>query len=129
MAESPAPSCDNPSAQSTETHVSTGELSMPQLTETHTPTGGSPNPRLVRIHVLCPSLPAPNRFTVETVPLSSTVAQLKSRITELVPSQPPPDTQRLIFRGKILANGNATISDILGPHDVCSFYNHIVYLT
>ena len=71
------------------------------------------------IYVLCPSLPAPNRFKLENVVLSSTLAQLRSRIADIIPTQPAPSSQRLIYRGKPLPNNQTTVGDVLGPLDVC----------
>lgn len=79
---------------------------------------GDKSLRAVTIHILCPSLPAPGRFTLNDVPLETTVGGLRARITQTLPSQPAPSTQRLIYRGRPLTNNSQTMSEILGSTEV-----------
>ncbi|KAJ5359276.1 uncharacterized protein N7496_011689 [Penicillium cataractarum] len=74
--------------------------------------GNDTSVRTVTIHILSPSLPAPSRFTLRDLPLETTVGQLRSRITHSLPGHPAPSTQRLIYRGRPLANNNDTMADI-----------------
>lgn len=78
------------------------------------------SPGIISLHVLCPSLQPPNRFTINNLPLSTTVADLKSHISQSVPNRPPPESQRLIYRGKPLLNDGAILGHILEPVDVSS---------
>jgi hypothetical protein len=80
-------------------------------------------PRSITLHVLCPSLP--NRFTFDDLPLSTTVAGLKARLTESIPSRPAPSNQRLIWRGRALLDDAMTLESVLGPTDVCSTANSL----
>ncbi|KAJ5407367.1 hypothetical protein N7465_008651 [Penicillium sp. CMV-2018d] len=83
-------------------------------------TGSSPQPMLegdtpstITLHILCQSLPPPSRFTLENVPLSSTIAQLKSRIEQSFPNNPQASHQRLIYRGKPLTVDDATLRAVV----------------
>jgi hypothetical protein len=70
------------------------------------------------LHVLCPSLPPPNRFTFTNLPLSSTIADLKVRISQTVPSRPVPDNQKLLYLGKLLSNDSVTLQSLFEPVNV-----------
>lgn len=70
------------------------------------------------LHVLSPSLEAPNRLTLSNLPLTTKIGELKDRIYRAVPSQPRPETQRLIYRGKPLLNDGETLQHILEASDV-----------
>ena len=72
----------------------------------------------IALHVLCPSLPPPNRFTLYDLSLSITISALKARIAQTIPSEPSPETQRLIYRGKPLTNDAVALSDVLEPSNV-----------
>lgn len=77
-------------------------------------------PANIALHVLSPSLPPPSRFTLNDLPRSTTVTDLKTRISQSIQSQPSPGSQRLIYRGKPLINQNETLQTILEPPDVSS---------
>lgn len=77
-------------------------------------------PANIALHVLSPSLPPPSRFILKDLPRSSTIAELKTRISQSIPSQPSPQHQRLIYRGKPLVNHNETLQGILEPPGVSS---------
>lgn len=70
-------------------------------------------PSTITLHILCQSLPPPSRFTLENVPLSSTIAQLKSRIEQSFPNNPQASHQRLIYRGKPLTVDDATLRAVV----------------
>ncbi|GFF89223.1 hypothetical protein IFM60648_08655 [Aspergillus lentulus] len=80
-------------------------------------------PPSITLHVLCPSLP--NRFTFDDLPLSTTVAGLKARLTESIPSRPAPSTQRLIWRGRALLDDAMTLESVLGPTDSTEYSMHL----
>jgi len=83
------------------------------------PSGQSESvPANIALHVLSPSLPPPSRFTLNDLPRSTTVADLKTRISQSIPGQPSSVSQRLIYRGKPLMNQNETLQTILEPPDV-----------
>ncbi|OJJ45696.1 hypothetical protein ASPZODRAFT_143583 [Penicilliopsis zonata CBS 506.65] len=81
--------------------------------------------RSIALHILCPSLPPPNRFTFKDLHLSTTVAELKARISETLPSQPPAENQRLIYRGKSLSNNVITLQEILSPIEASEYTMHL----
>ncbi|BDD57407.1 hypothetical protein MPDQ_005529 [Monascus purpureus] len=86
--------------------------------------GSSPN--VIVLHILCPSFPPPSRFTINNVPLSTTIAALKTRISDSIPSRPSPESQRLIYRGKPLSDNNVILQDILEPVDTAVHTLHLV---
>lgn len=77
--------------------------------------------RTIALQVLSPSLNPPNRITFESLPLTITVADLKSRIAERIPDRPSADKQRLIYRGKPLSDDHAVLQDILESSEVSPF--------
>ncbi|KAL2006576.1 hypothetical protein VTN00DRAFT_9244 [Thermoascus crustaceus] len=83
-------------------------------------------PRTMVLHVLSPSLDAPNRLTFNDLPLTTTVAELKARISQSIPSRPSSDKQRLIYRGKPLVNDSAMLQNILEPPDDPVHSMHLV---
>ena len=70
------------------------------------------------LHVLSPSADFPNKITFPDVPTSGTVGQLKLRIWKAVDSGPSPDLQRLIYRGKPLAQDTALLKDVITQETV-----------
>lgn len=82
-------------------------------------------PRSITLHVLCPSLH--DRFTFDNLPISTTVAGLKARLTESIPGSPAASNQRLIWRGRALLDDAMTLESVLGPIEVCSTGN-LLYL-
>lgn len=87
---------------------------------------GGAGPHAVTIRILSPSFD-PNYFvSLDNIPLSSTVRQLKDRITSLVAGQPTATQQRLIYRGRPLLNDNTLLQDILEPSQV-SVYQGLVH--
>lgn len=79
------------------------------------PTDASPT---IILHILSPSLEAPNRITLNHLPLTTKIGELKNHIHHAVASQPRPETQRLIYRGKVLVNDGETLQNIVEPPDV-----------
>lgn len=75
-------------------------------------------PGTITLHILCQSLPPPSRFTLENVPLSSTIAQLKGRIEQSFPNNPQASHQRLIYRGKPLTVDDATLRAVVSSMEV-----------
>ncbi|RJE19360.1 Conserved fungal protein [Aspergillus sclerotialis] len=84
------------------------------------------NPRKIVLHVLCPTLPSPNRFTFHDFTLSSTVASLKTRLSESIPSRPTPAIQKLIYCGKPIANDGLTLQSVLEPVESTEYSIHLV---
>ncbi|KAI9373105.1 hypothetical protein BJX61DRAFT_504565 [Aspergillus egyptiacus] len=82
--------------------------------------------RSLVLHVLCPSLPSPNRFTFRDLPLSTTIADLRVRLSESVPSRPPSNCQKLFYLGKLLSDDNVTLQSLFEPLDSSEFSIHLV---
>lgn len=76
------------------------------------------NPQTILLHVLSPSIEVPNKLTFPHVPISTTVAELKTKICDAVPTRPSPDRQRLIYGGKALVQEAATLKDIFTQEKV-----------
>lgn len=83
------------------------------------------------LHVLSPSADVPNKITFPDVPVSATVGELKTKICNAVDSRPPPERQRLIYRGRPLLRDTATLKDIFTEETVRFklFHWHPILLT
>ncbi|PYH69592.1 uncharacterized protein BO88DRAFT_487710 [Aspergillus vadensis CBS 113365] len=84
------------------------------------------SPQSIALHVLCPSLPPPNRFTLHDISPSITISSLKARIAQTIPSEPSPETQRLIYRGKPLTNDAVALNDVLESSNDTEYSIHLV---
>ncbi|KAF7117388.1 hypothetical protein CNMCM5793_006290 [Aspergillus hiratsukae] len=80
-------------------------------------------PRSITLHVLCPSLH--DRFTFDNLPISTTVARLKARLTESIPGSPAASNQRLIWRGRALSDDAMTLESVLGPIESTEYSMHL----
>lgn len=78
-------------------------------------------PVSVSLRILSPSFESNNKISLNNLPLSTTVHDVKTRLTPLVSSRPPAEQQRLIYRGKPLLNPNATLEAFLEPPFVSNF--------
>ncbi|GES62306.1 conserved fungal protein [Aspergillus terreus] len=78
------------------------------------------------LHVLCPSLPPPNRFTFRDLTASHTLADLKARISQILPNRPSPELQRLIYCGKPLLDDSVSLQRVLGPVNGAEYSMHLV---
>lgn len=76
--------------------------------------------RGVLLQVISPSAEA-NRLSFPNVPLTTTVAAVKLKIQEAVPSRPAPERQRLIYQGRALVTPSATLETVFGREAVSSF--------
>ena len=64
----------------------------------------------INLNILSPS---GDKLTFNDYPVSTTIAEVKSRIRDTVETAPPPERQRLIYRGKPLLQESATLEDVL----------------
>ena len=76
----------------------------------------------ILLHLLSPSIEIPNKHTFSDVPTSTTVAELKTKICNAVPSRPATERQRLIYRGKALLKDGATLAEIFSQGTVRALY-------
>lgn len=78
------------------------------------------HPDTVNLSIRSPSPEVPNPLLFSSLPVATTVGQLKLRIKDEVPSNPEPQRQRLIHRGRLLSNDNDTILNVFGQRLVRS---------
>ena len=84
----------------------------------------------IDLRILSPGHNVPETVDIRGVPINATVSSLKERITLVSPSHPPPESQRLIYQGHVLAVPTATLESILGAEAVrLSFYPCCAALT
>ena len=67
------------------------------------------------LHVVSPST---QRITFENIPILTTVLELKTKLSESSPTRPPVHTQRLIYQGHPVAQGEKTLRDIFTQQKV-----------
>ena len=79
----------------------------------------APSTQKISLHILSTSDEVPGKFTLNDCLTSMTIAELKLKIRDAVGSRPPPERQRLIYRGKPLVQDSATLNDVLTPEAVC----------
>lgn len=60
-------------------------------------------------------------YVLREVPVSLTIADLRARLTQAIPSHPAPATQRLIFLGRRLVDDSMTIAEVIGGLAVSTF--------
>ena len=65
--------------------------------------------KVVHVKVVSPSLPP---LTVSSIPVSTTIQELKVKISQTAPAHPPVGHQRLIYRGHPLLRGEQTIKEL-----------------
>lgn len=74
--------------------------------------------QLMDLKVISPSPDIPQDLHFDSLPISTTVQQLKEKIRDAVPSHPPVERQRLIYQGRPRANPSETMVDIFGAQAV-----------
>lgn len=72
------------------------------------------------LKVLSPSseLP-PAGLQLDNLPISTTIGELRSRLTDAITSRPPPERQRLIYLGRVLQRDGDTLATLFGQVAVC----------
>lgn len=73
----------------------------------------------VDIHIVSPTVGVP-ALDFPSLPVETTMRQLKDRIQEALPSHPAHDQQRLIHRGRLLDPDDLSLRDIMTTDQVCS---------
>jgi hypothetical protein len=91
----------------------------PDIPHVDTPSPDVPHhaSQTVCLHILSPG--QENRRTFSSLPLTTTVGDLKLLIAASGHGQPAPGRQRLIYQGKRLAKDADTLATVLGPIEVC----------
>lgn len=82
------------------------------------------------LQVLSHSVDIPETLSFPELPVSTTIAQLKTKIKEKAThANADEESQRLIYQGRILSNGEQTMTEVFGAETVCSSHNpHLVCL-
>ncbi|KAI4752084.1 hypothetical protein E4T51_14735 [Aureobasidium sp. EXF-12344] len=70
--------------------------------------------RTLSLRILSPAVEVPHGLDMANVPVDTTIGTLKSKLTDLLPSNPTPDRMRLIHFGRLLANDNDTLLQLFG---------------
>ncbi|KAF1811806.1 hypothetical protein P152DRAFT_514936 [Eremomyces bilateralis CBS 781.70] len=71
----------------------------------------------LELRILSPSSELPGPLTLK-VPISTTVAELKLRVKNAVASKPEPSRQRLIHKGRVMANESEDLASIFGAEHI-----------
>lgn len=82
--------------------------------ERHRPSDTILAPKKITLTVLSPNtteIPH-GRVVFSNVPVTTSLSELKDRLCQEVSSCPQPDRQRLIYRGRPLLDGNATLLEV-----------------
>ncbi|KAI9701064.1 MAG: hypothetical protein M1836_001733 [Candelina mexicana] len=79
------------------------------------PTNSNTDTRMISVNILSPSSEINSPLSFPSLPITTTVAELKHRIQDAVATRPTLERQRLIYRGKMLGSGSATMKDVFGP--------------
>ncbi|KAI9690443.1 MAG: hypothetical protein M1822_009406 [Bathelium mastoideum] len=83
---------------------------------------------LIDLKILSPSAEVRNGLVFTSLPVSTTVGQLKERIRAELPSRPANDRQRLIYRGRVMADESQTMGFIFGEDAVKQQREHTLHL-
>jgi hypothetical protein len=83
-----------------------------------TPSSGSPppsseTPDITTLHVLSPAPEVTGgRISFIGIPLDTTISELKKDLQNLITGRPPPERQRLIYRGRAVGDGNLSLKTL-----------------
>jgi hypothetical protein len=72
----------------------------------------------LNLRILSPSPDLDGGINLTQLPTTTTVADLRRRIQDAVPSRPAPDSMRLIYRGKVVADDASTLADVFGADNI-----------
>ena len=67
-----------------------------------------------KLKVISPSPELDGGIIFNSLAVVTTVSQLKLQIRERVSSKPSPEQQRLIYRGHVLVDNDASMADVFG---------------
>ncbi|KIW04936.1 uncharacterized protein PV09_04101 [Verruconis gallopava] len=88
-----------------------------------------PKVQTIDLKLLSPSpeVPASGLF-LENLPTTTTLGELRGRITAALPSRPPPARQRLIYFGRVLQRDEDTLASVFGENSVRQQRQHTLHL-
>lgn len=72
----------------------------------------------ISLNILSPAPELTTPLSFPSLPVTTTVAELKQRIRDVVATRPALERQRLIYRGRMLGNESATMKDVFGQEAV-----------
>ncbi|KAK0752121.1 hypothetical protein B0T18DRAFT_444459 [Schizothecium vesticola] len=81
----------------------------------------------VDIHIVSPTVGVPT-LDFPSLPVETTMRQLKDRIQEALPSHPAHDQQRLIHRGRLLDPDDLSLRDIMTTDQLLSLQHQTIHL-
>src|SRR4051794_1298885 len=81
---------------------------------------------LINLHILSPSTEISSPLIFPDLSAHTTIKSLKDKIRDVLPTKPAPERQRLIYRGRMLANGDEILRNIFGQEAV-SFQNDLPF--
>src|SRR5438876_8468207 len=73
---------------------------------------------LINLQILSPSTEISSPLIFPDLSAHTTIKSLKDRIRDVLPTKPAPECQRLIYRGRMLANSDEILGNILGREAV-----------
>ena len=76
------------------------------------------NTALINLHILSPSTEISSPLIFPDLSAHTTIKSLKDRIRDVLPTKPVPECQRLIYRGRMLANSDEILGNIFGREAV-----------
>lgn len=82
-------------------------------------TGDAAASPFVNLQVVSPSSQVRSPLSFQLLPASTTVKELKERIRNALEVSPTAESQRLIYRGRMLARDTETMMEIFGEETVC----------
>jgi hypothetical protein len=80
------------------------------------------------LHVLSPSFGVPQPLALRSIPATATVQQLKERIRDSLDAKPTDQAQRLIHRGRLLAQDSETMLEVFGKEALRSPEHQTLHL-
>lgn len=75
----------------------------------------APEPLSFELHIISTGSETPLNFP--HLPATTTVNELKTKIRDALPSKP--ESQRLIYRGRLISRDTDTMLDVFGQETVC----------
>lgn len=73
----------------------------------------------VNLRILSPSSEVEGTLVFLELPASTTLQALRHRIQNTVGTRPDPERMRLIYRGRVVANGDDTLTSVFGVDNAC----------
>lgn len=92
------------------------------------PDASPSSPRTIEVKVLSQLSEPDGTLVLSSLPVTTSVAALKTLISQSLASKPPPDRQRLIHRGRVMAREADTLEDVFGSDNVRQSSTHSLHL-